>query len=186
MRRDLRDRPHGDGGRAAASPRSRWWRRRCRAITPCGGCRQRLKEFGTAETLVHLCDANGHRRDGDARRPASEGFRARLSMTERRGTERGRSSARGRRSRRASASCSAPASAISPRRSTTRSRSPMRELEGFPVARRLRPCRLADLGQVGGRAGRGLAGRAHYYEHGRADAMRAGAGDAEGARRRRR
>ena len=28
-------------------------------ITPCGGCRQRLKEFGTAETLVHLCDAGG-------------------------------------------------------------------------------------------------------------------------------
>jgi cytidine deaminase len=28
-------------------------------ITPCGGCRQRLKEFGTPETLVHLCDATG-------------------------------------------------------------------------------------------------------------------------------
>ena len=28
-------------------------------ITPCGGCRQRLKEFGTADTLVHLCDASG-------------------------------------------------------------------------------------------------------------------------------
>ena len=28
-------------------------------ITPCGGCRQRLKEFGSADTLVHLCDANG-------------------------------------------------------------------------------------------------------------------------------
>lgn len=28
-------------------------------ITPCGGCRQRLKEFGTAETLVHLCDEAG-------------------------------------------------------------------------------------------------------------------------------
>lgn len=28
-------------------------------ITPCGGCRQRLKEFGTAETRVHLCDAGG-------------------------------------------------------------------------------------------------------------------------------
>ena len=26
-------------------------------ITPCGGCRQRLKEFGSASTLVHLCDA---------------------------------------------------------------------------------------------------------------------------------
>jgi cytidine deaminase len=28
-------------------------------ITPCGGCRQRLREFGTAETLVHLCDESG-------------------------------------------------------------------------------------------------------------------------------
>ncbi len=30
---------------------------RMRACTPCGGCRQRLAEFGTSETLVHLCDA---------------------------------------------------------------------------------------------------------------------------------
>jgi cytidine deaminase len=28
-------------------------------ITPCGGCRQRLKEFGTAATRVHLCDERG-------------------------------------------------------------------------------------------------------------------------------
>ena len=28
-------------------------------ITPCGGCRQRLKEFGTATTPVHLCDETG-------------------------------------------------------------------------------------------------------------------------------
>jgi cytidine deaminase len=28
-------------------------------ITPCGGCRQRLKEFGSADTRVHLCDATG-------------------------------------------------------------------------------------------------------------------------------
>ena len=28
-------------------------------ITPCGGCRQRLSEFGTANTRVHLCDASG-------------------------------------------------------------------------------------------------------------------------------
>jgi cytidine deaminase len=26
---------------------------------PCGGCRQRLAEFGTPETLVHLCNADG-------------------------------------------------------------------------------------------------------------------------------
>ena len=28
-------------------------------ITPCGGCRQRLKEFGAATTPVHLCDETG-------------------------------------------------------------------------------------------------------------------------------
>ena len=28
-------------------------------ITPCGGCRQRLREFGTAATRVHLCDDDG-------------------------------------------------------------------------------------------------------------------------------
>ncbi len=28
-------------------------------ITPCGGCRQRLAEFGTARTAIHLCDQNG-------------------------------------------------------------------------------------------------------------------------------
>ena len=28
-------------------------------ITPCGGCRQRLKEFGTAETRIHSADLDG-------------------------------------------------------------------------------------------------------------------------------
>ncbi|NKB51929.1 MAG: cytidine deaminase [Rhizobiaceae bacterium] len=28
-------------------------------ITPCGGCRQRLVEFATPDTPVHLCDQNG-------------------------------------------------------------------------------------------------------------------------------
>ncbi len=27
--------------------------------TPCGGCRQRIAEFGSVETLVHLCDKTG-------------------------------------------------------------------------------------------------------------------------------
>ena len=26
---------------------------------PCGGCRQRLAEFADADTLIHLCDADG-------------------------------------------------------------------------------------------------------------------------------
>ena len=25
-------------------------------VSPCGGCRQRIAEFGTPETLVHLCN----------------------------------------------------------------------------------------------------------------------------------
>ncbi|MDI6025591.1 cytidine deaminase [Corticibacterium sp. UT-5YL-CI-8] len=28
-------------------------------ITPCGGCRQRLAEFTTADTRLHLCDETG-------------------------------------------------------------------------------------------------------------------------------
>jgi cytidine deaminase len=28
-------------------------------IAPCGGCRQRLNEFATAETPVHLCGPDG-------------------------------------------------------------------------------------------------------------------------------
>lgn len=28
-------------------------------IPPCGGCRQRIREFGTADTRIHLCDATG-------------------------------------------------------------------------------------------------------------------------------
>ena len=28
-------------------------------VPPCGGCRQRLMEFGKASTPVHLCDADG-------------------------------------------------------------------------------------------------------------------------------
>ncbi|HEX5079940.1 MAG TPA: purine-nucleoside phosphorylase [Geminicoccaceae bacterium] len=33
-----------------------------RLCTPCGGCRQRLSEFGAPATLVHLCDPGGLRR----------------------------------------------------------------------------------------------------------------------------
>ena len=29
---------------------------------PCGGCRQRIREFATAETRIHACDASGIRR----------------------------------------------------------------------------------------------------------------------------
>ena len=32
---------------------------RAAKATPCGGCRQRLMEFGKASTPVHLCDADG-------------------------------------------------------------------------------------------------------------------------------
>ncbi len=31
-------------------------------VTPCGGCRQRLREFADDATLVHLCGAEGVRR----------------------------------------------------------------------------------------------------------------------------
>jgi len=28
-------------------------------VTPCGGCRQRLREFAGPETLIHICDETG-------------------------------------------------------------------------------------------------------------------------------
>ena len=31
-------------------------------VTPCGGCRQRLADFATAATPVHLCGPEGVRR----------------------------------------------------------------------------------------------------------------------------
>lgn len=31
-------------------------------ITPCGGCRQRLREFAADDVPVHLCNADGPRR----------------------------------------------------------------------------------------------------------------------------
>ena len=31
-------------------------------VTPCGGCRQKLREFGAAELPIHLCDSSGVRR----------------------------------------------------------------------------------------------------------------------------
>jgi cytidine deaminase len=33
-----------------------------RLITPCGGCRQRIAEFGSPETIVHSADTGGIRR----------------------------------------------------------------------------------------------------------------------------
>ena len=33
--------------------------RKAARATPCGGCRQRLKEFAEADAKVHLCDAGG-------------------------------------------------------------------------------------------------------------------------------
>lgn len=31
-------------------------------VSPCGGCRQRLREFALDATPVHICDSNGLRR----------------------------------------------------------------------------------------------------------------------------
>ena len=28
--------------------------------SPCGGCRQRLREFASLDTLVHMCNMDGH------------------------------------------------------------------------------------------------------------------------------
>jgi cytidine deaminase len=31
-------------------------------VTPCGGCRQRLREFAAADVLIHICGPQGLRR----------------------------------------------------------------------------------------------------------------------------
>ncbi|TDO95896.1 cytidine deaminase [Marinomonas balearica] len=31
-------------------------------VTPCGGCRQRIREFATAETQIHICSPEGVRK----------------------------------------------------------------------------------------------------------------------------
>ena len=31
-------------------------------VSPCGGCRQKLREFGRFDLPIHLCDLNGLRR----------------------------------------------------------------------------------------------------------------------------
>ena len=31
-------------------------------VTPCGGCRQKIREFATPETRIHVCDLEGLRR----------------------------------------------------------------------------------------------------------------------------
>lgn len=30
--------------------------------SPCGGCRQRLREFASLSTLIHMCNTNGHQK----------------------------------------------------------------------------------------------------------------------------
>ncbi len=31
-------------------------------VSPCGACRQRIREFATADTIIHICDRNGIRK----------------------------------------------------------------------------------------------------------------------------
>ncbi|MDE8601510.1 cytidine deaminase [Marinomonas sp. RSW2] len=31
-------------------------------VTPCGGCRQKIREFSSAETMIHICGAQGVRK----------------------------------------------------------------------------------------------------------------------------
>ena len=31
-------------------------------VTPCGGCRQKIREFSSADTMIHICGAQGVRK----------------------------------------------------------------------------------------------------------------------------
>ena len=141
-------------------------------ITPCGGCRQRLQGIrhgGDARASLRRDGRGGNRH---ARRASAESLRAHLKCrTSLKGTR--PSSAPAAPSRRASESCSAPAWATLRETSRAPSTIPYGELEGFPVPGVSGPFRLARARPHRRRPQVAvLAGRAHYYEHGRSDVMR--------------
>ena len=118
---------------------------------PCGGCRQRLREFIVPGAEIHLCARQRRAPDDDARRAAAAllrpGVPARVSAP--RATSPPRPAA---------GSSSAPAWAGSPTRSPTPRGSPTAELDGFPQPTRRRPRRHAAPRQARRAAGRDLPG----------------------------
>jgi cytidine deaminase len=50
-------------------------------ITPCGGCRQRLAEFGASDPTLHLCDASGVRESVKLSEIFPRGFEAEVLGT---------------------------------------------------------------------------------------------------------
>ena len=105
-------------------------RARARGHPPCGGCRQRLREFADDDTPVHLCGPDG------LHRTVTLGELLPLSLrpaSPRRRHDR-RSSRRGRRaSGPGLRSCWARASARSPTPSRPRAVIPYADLPGFPA-----------------------------------------------------
>ena len=136
--------------------------------TPCGGCRQRLAEFGRPETTVLPGGTGGPAGDDDAGRPAAHGVRAdqpRWRRTSgRRGCRRGDPDA-------ARAACSpwsrsswAPGSVRSAERVAEPVTVAYDELPGFPRPSVQGHAGRLVLGRLGGVPVACLSGRAHLYE----------------------
>jgi hypothetical protein len=137
---------------------------------PCGGCRQRLAEFADADTLVHLCDAGGMRQTLRMDRIASPWFQDggdRMSTVIDVLTDRLRGLM--------------PRHALDPRirigslveTVADPVRIPYGDLPGFPESGVSGHAGEVVAGHIGKTPVIMLSGRVHYYEHGKADAMRA-------------
>ena len=172
--RDLRRLQRGERRLSQSAParrpaRSRRWSRRGDSriaqivvmgdgenlVTPCGGCRQRIREFAGAETPIHVAGPEGIRRSftldellpfsfgpDNLSRPDVNGTRAQPWTTIPTSTEtaafvraRGFDPDRSMR-----LSCSAPASARSSTKSTIAVSARLRRHPAFPAERRLGPC----------------------------------------------
>jgi cytidine deaminase len=163
-------------------------------ITPCGGCRQRLREFGSAETRVHLCDRDGvveTVRLGDLLPKAFDSRRLAEAAADGPPPAHDKTGDTGlnvpaRNAARDNAELIRSYGALPPKVAIilgsglgdfTRDVEdplaiPFGDLDGFPAPGVSGHAGTLVMGRIGATPVAVLAGRGHYYEHGRSDAMR--------------
>ena len=140
-------------------------------ITPCGGCRQQLREFAADDMQVHLCGPDGrapHRHPGraaaDVLRPAAPRHDARSTPS--RARRAGFSAARSR------VVLGSGLGGFAEEVETRRDASPTPSCRAFRRPTSPAMPAASCSGTSAARRSRVLQGRAHYYEHGRADVMK--------------